>query len=205
MFHADSVDRVPLPEPVLRQCLGGSGLGAWLLLEEGEPRADPLAAERSARVRVQPAGRQPADDVRQICGRQQESADRPHQRFARQQRFCDCRQALRLRRHRHRRTGRGALGVDHRRWTCPSRSGRGPSLGHVSGDGNGVESAARRRLSDRLDRPGRRASGPLRDDLARRPPRRPRRKRGRAGQQERQGDRRARHTALRVGAPARAD
>src|SRR5258706_8119092 len=40
-----SVDRVPLPEAVLRQFLGGSGLGAWLLLEEGEPRADPLATD----------------------------------------------------------------------------------------------------------------------------------------------------------------
>ena len=36
---------MPLPEAVLRQYLGGSGLGAWLLLEEGEPRTDPLAAE----------------------------------------------------------------------------------------------------------------------------------------------------------------
>ena len=40
-----SVDRVPLPEAVLRQFLGGSGLGAWLLLEEGDPAADPLAAD----------------------------------------------------------------------------------------------------------------------------------------------------------------
>src|SRR5436190_8990239 len=40
-----SVDRVPLPETVRRQFLGGSGLGAWLLLEEGGPRADPLAPE----------------------------------------------------------------------------------------------------------------------------------------------------------------
>src|SRR6185503_8407931 len=39
-----SVDRIPLPEAVLRQFLGGSGLGAWLLLEEGDPGADPLAA-----------------------------------------------------------------------------------------------------------------------------------------------------------------
>src|SRR6186713_3276364 len=38
-----SVDRVPLPETVLRQFLGGSGLGAWLLLEEGDPSTDPLA------------------------------------------------------------------------------------------------------------------------------------------------------------------
>jgi aldehyde:ferredoxin oxidoreductase len=40
-----SVERVPLPEAVLRQFLGGSGLGAWLLMEEGDPRADPLAAD----------------------------------------------------------------------------------------------------------------------------------------------------------------
>jgi aldehyde:ferredoxin oxidoreductase len=39
-----SVDRVPLPETILRQFLGGSGLGAWLLLEEGQAWADPLAA-----------------------------------------------------------------------------------------------------------------------------------------------------------------
>jgi aldehyde:ferredoxin oxidoreductase len=38
-----SVDRVPIPETVLRQFLGGSGLGAWLLLAEGEPDADALA------------------------------------------------------------------------------------------------------------------------------------------------------------------
>ncbi len=40
-----SVDRVPIPEAVLRQFLGGSGLGAWLLLEEGDPGADALAPE----------------------------------------------------------------------------------------------------------------------------------------------------------------
>jgi aldehyde:ferredoxin oxidoreductase len=40
-----SVDREPLPEAVLRQFLGGSGLGAWLLLQEGEARTDPLAAD----------------------------------------------------------------------------------------------------------------------------------------------------------------
>jgi aldehyde:ferredoxin oxidoreductase len=40
-----SVDRVPIPEAVLRQFLGGSGLGAWLLLEAGNPNADALAPE----------------------------------------------------------------------------------------------------------------------------------------------------------------
>ena len=40
-----SVDRVPISEAVLRQFLGGSGLGTWLLLEEGGASLDPLAAE----------------------------------------------------------------------------------------------------------------------------------------------------------------
>src|SRR5215210_2203163 len=40
-----TADRIALPEAVLRQFLGGSGLGAWLLLEEGDPHADALAAE----------------------------------------------------------------------------------------------------------------------------------------------------------------
>jgi aldehyde:ferredoxin oxidoreductase len=40
-----SADRVPLPEAVLRGFLGGSGLGAWLLLEESDPTADPLAPD----------------------------------------------------------------------------------------------------------------------------------------------------------------
>lgn len=39
-----SADRIPLAEPVLRQFIGGSGLGAWLLLEESGSCSDPLAA-----------------------------------------------------------------------------------------------------------------------------------------------------------------
>src|SRR5258706_14906218 len=39
------VDRIPLPETVLRQFVGGSGLGTWLLLQEGQPTGDPLAAD----------------------------------------------------------------------------------------------------------------------------------------------------------------
>src|SRR5262245_53614134 len=38
-----SAERVPLPEAVLRQFLGGSGLGAWLLLNEGQAAGDPLS------------------------------------------------------------------------------------------------------------------------------------------------------------------
>jgi aldehyde:ferredoxin oxidoreductase len=35
--------RVPIDEAVLRRFLGGSGLGTWLLLREGQAAADPLA------------------------------------------------------------------------------------------------------------------------------------------------------------------
>ena len=37
-------DRVPFAENVLRQFIGGAGLGAWLLLEESGSCSDPLAA-----------------------------------------------------------------------------------------------------------------------------------------------------------------
>jgi aldehyde:ferredoxin oxidoreductase len=40
-----SVARVPLADSVLRQCLGGSGLGAWLLLNEGQASCSPLAPQ----------------------------------------------------------------------------------------------------------------------------------------------------------------
>ena len=39
------VDRVPLAEKVLREFVGGSGLGAWLLLEESASWSDPLDAD----------------------------------------------------------------------------------------------------------------------------------------------------------------
>src|SRR5262245_3036592 len=39
------VDRVVLPETILRRFLGGSGLGVRLLLDEGRAAADPLAPE----------------------------------------------------------------------------------------------------------------------------------------------------------------
>jgi aldehyde:ferredoxin oxidoreductase len=38
-----TVERVPIDEAVLRQFIGGSGLGAWLLLEEGQAAGDPFA------------------------------------------------------------------------------------------------------------------------------------------------------------------
>src|SRR5215468_6587068 len=40
-----SVARIPIADSVLRQFLGGSGLGAWLLMEESQSRPDALAPE----------------------------------------------------------------------------------------------------------------------------------------------------------------
>ena len=40
-----SAEYLPLKDPVLRQFLGGSGLGVWLLLQEGTAQVDPLAPE----------------------------------------------------------------------------------------------------------------------------------------------------------------
>src|SRR5437763_11956461 len=39
------VDRVPVAEAVLRQFIGGAGLGVWLMLEEGAANADAFAPE----------------------------------------------------------------------------------------------------------------------------------------------------------------
>src|SRR5438105_10254180 len=39
------VHRVPIAEAVLRQFIGGAGLGAWLMLEEGAANADAFAPE----------------------------------------------------------------------------------------------------------------------------------------------------------------
>jgi len=48
ILRVDATDgaarRVPVPESVLREYLGGTGLGAWLLLREGQASGDPLAA-----------------------------------------------------------------------------------------------------------------------------------------------------------------
>src|SRR3712207_1478913 len=38
-------DVLPLPETVLRRCIGGAGLGAWLMHRLAPPRVDPLAPE----------------------------------------------------------------------------------------------------------------------------------------------------------------
>lgn len=39
------VERVPLPDSILRQFIGGSGFGTWLLLNEGQAASDALAPQ----------------------------------------------------------------------------------------------------------------------------------------------------------------
>ena len=114
-LDAARAERVPLAERCCASIIGGSGLGVRLLLDEGAAAARSAVARRAARLRLQPAGRQPAHHLGQVCRGQQEPADRAHQRFAGQQRLCGRRQGLRLRRHRHRRPRARAVGADHRR------------------------------------------------------------------------------------------
>jgi aldehyde:ferredoxin oxidoreductase len=40
-----SAEVLPLPENVLRDCIGGAGLGAWLMHRLAPPRVEPLAPE----------------------------------------------------------------------------------------------------------------------------------------------------------------
>ena len=153
-----SVDRVPLPEAVLRQFLGGSGLGAWLLLEEGDPQTDPLAPEAPLVFAFSPLVGSPlTTSAKFAVVSKSPLTDRINDSlassgFAIAGKRCGC-DAIVI-------VGRAAraLGVDHRRWTRPAGIGRGPSRRHLPGDRIDVESAARRRLSGRVDRPRRRAA-----------------------------------------------
>ncbi|MCG8585852.1 MAG: hypothetical protein MI757_14185, partial [Pirellulales bacterium] len=40
-----TAEHVPIDERVLRQFIGGSGLGTWLMLREGAAEVDPLAPD----------------------------------------------------------------------------------------------------------------------------------------------------------------
>ncbi|MDX1944771.1 MAG: aldehyde ferredoxin oxidoreductase family protein [Pirellulaceae bacterium] len=51
---AGSAGDIPIPEAVLRQFLGGSGLGTWLLLREGAASALPLAPDSSLAIVFSP-------------------------------------------------------------------------------------------------------------------------------------------------------
>ncbi len=71
-----TAEHVPLADAVLRQFIGGSGLGVRLLLDEGAAHDRSARARGSPRFCLQPAGRQPSDDLGEVCSGEQEPADR---------------------------------------------------------------------------------------------------------------------------------
>ena len=145
-----------LPEAVLRQFLGGSGLGAWLLLEEGDPSADPLAPEAPLVFAFSPLVGSPlTTSAKFAVVSKSPLTDRINDSlassgFAIAGKRCGC-DAIVI-------VGRAAelsvLIIDDGRVRLePAEDLRGATC---QVDRSGVESAARRRLSDRVDRPGRR-------------------------------------------------
>ncbi len=107
-------ERVPLADTVLRQYLGGSGLGARLLLDEHGATADPLSPAAPLIFAFSPLVGSPLTTSAKFAVVSRSPLDRTLQRFAGQQRLCRLRQALRLRRHCHRRTREGAVGTGDR-------------------------------------------------------------------------------------------
>ena len=181
------------PSSVLRDYLGGVGLGTWLLHRLAPAGRRPARSRGAARVRLLAAGRHAADHQREVRRGRQVAADRDAQRRARLEPLRDRRQAHRPRRDRAsaaRPPQPSVLVVDGdgvRRRAAPPSCGACPAA------------EAERRLRERLGKAWRVAAigpagenaGPLRDDHPRRPPRRPRRPRRRARRQAHQGGRRA--------------
>ena len=183
-----------------RSCANSSAAADWArgCCSTKAPRiVDPLAPEAPLIFAFSPLVGSPLTTSAKFAVVSKSPLTGSHQRFAGQQRLRDRRQALRLRRHRHRRTRAGALGADHRRRRRPPRSR--PRIFAARRAGT-TEAALKARLGADYQvasiGPAGEHAGSLRHDLARWPPRRPRRQRRRAGQQEHQGDRRARNAAL---------
>jgi len=61
------VEHVPLAESVLRQYIGGSGLGTRLLLDTGGATVDALSPDEVTRVREQVLTRLADEHVTEIC------------------------------------------------------------------------------------------------------------------------------------------
>ena len=197
-----AVERVPLADDLLRQYIGGSGLGARVLLDEGGATADPLSPDAPLVFAFSPLVGSPlTTSAKFAVVSRSPLTDRFNDSLA------SSGFALA-----GKRAGGDALVI----------VGRAPALSVLVIDdgevrlepaedlrgaacprgGRDAARAARRGLPHRLDRSGGRAGGALRDDFARRPARRARRQRRGARQQEHQGDRRAGTSALRVGASA---
>ena len=196
---------VPLADAVLRQFIGGSGLGVRLLLDEGCAHLDPLDPAAPLVFAFSPLVGSPlTTSAKFAVVSKSPLTDRINDSlassgFAIAGKSCGC-DAIVI-------VGRApelsVLIIDDGQVRVESAAEYRRQ--DLPGDRGGAQITARRELSDRVDRPCRRAPGPLRHDLARRPPCRPRRQRRGARRQEHQGDRCARHAARRVGAPARVD
>ena len=139
-----SVDRVPIPETVLRQFLGGSGLGTWLLLEEGDPSCDALAPEAPLVFAFSPLVGSPlTTSAKFAVVSKSPLTDRINDSlassgFAIAGKRCGCDAIVIVGR------AAGALGADHRRWTRQARVCRRASRRYLPGDRSGIESSARR-------------------------------------------------------------
>ena len=119
-----SVERVPLAETVLRQFIGGSGLGAWLLLEESRSCPDALAPEAPLIFVFSPLVGSPLTTSAKFAVVSKSPVNRPDQRLAGRQRIRDRRQKVRMRRPGHRWTGCSSFHLDHRRRQSPSGARR---------------------------------------------------------------------------------
>ena len=185
-------ERFELPEAILRACIGGAGLGSWLMHRLAPPGVDPLAPEAPLAFVFSPLVGTPLTTSAKfavvakspLTGLLNDALASSHFAIA------------------GKLTGNDAIVV---RGACAE-----PSVLIVDGDGARIEpaadlwglpaAAAETRLRERLgpglargrDRPRRGAAREVRDGVARRPPRRPRRPRRRAGREEHQGRRRPR-------------
>ena len=192
------------PEAVLRQFLGGSGLGVKLLLDEGAAVMDPLAPEAPLVFAFSPLVGSPLTTSAKfavvskspLTGRINDSL--ASSGFAIAGKRCGC-DAIVI-------VGRAAelsvLIVDDGAGVRTGTGGRGYRGATCRETESGLKARLGADYRVASIGPAGEQLRPLRDDLARRPPCRPRRKRGGAGHQEHQGDRRARDAARRVGASA---
>ena len=174
-------DRLDLPEPVLRGCIGGAGLGTWLMHRLAPAEVDPLGPDAPLAFVFSPLVGTPLTTSAKfavvakspLTGLLNDALASSH--FAIQGKL----------------TGNDAIVV---RGACEEPSvllvdgegarmePRGRSLGPVLGRRRGAPArAARTGLACGGDRPRGRAAGALRHRVARRPPRRPRRARRRDG------------------------
>src|SRR5882762_2074347 len=187
-------ERVPLGDALLRQYIGGSGLGTRLLIDEGGAVADPLSPEAPLVFAFSPLVGTPLTTSAKfaVVSRspltQRVNDSLAGSGFALAGKRCGSDALVIV----GRASGLSLLVIDD------------GDVRLVSGDRREGASQARARFPDCVDRTGRRARRALRDHLARSAARGPRRLRRRARRQEHQGPGGSRHAAVRVGRSGRA-